>query len=139
MNNLDLGSLIPHLPPALLVVGVEGHDSDSIRVLGRIPPKHPLAVEAMVPAVLAMEFAAQGGGVLLGLLRLEEDPASMPPEKGYLASFRDVHLAVATVPVDQPMTAEVTLDARLGSMALFSASVTTDGEIVAEGRFAIAG
>lgn len=138
MKNLDLDSLIPHLPPALIVTAVEGRDSGSINVLGSISPEHPLAVGASVPAVLAMEFAAQGGGVLLGLLHLEEDPASTPPAMGYLASLREVKMKVVTLPVDQPMTAEVTLESRLGSVALFSASVRMEGEIVAIGRFAIA-
>lgn len=139
MKNLDPCSLIPHLSPALIVTAIEGHDSECIRVLGRIFPEHPLAVGGTAPAILAMEFAAQAGGVLLGLLRLEKDPESTPPKKGYLASLRDVHMEVPTLPVDHSIRAEVILEGRLGSMALFSATVTREGEIVATGRFAIAG
>ena len=137
MKNLDPAVLIPHRPPTLIVTAIEGHTPQAITVHGLIPSDHPLAVGGSVPAVLAMEFAAQGAGMLLGLLRLEENFESSPPEKGYLASLRGVKMGIPTLPVDHSMSAEVILDGRLGSAALFSASVTLGGELVAAGRFAI--
>ncbi len=138
MKNLDHELLIPHRRPALLVNAIESHGPRSMRVRGQIEQDHPLAVRGSAPVVLAMEFAAQSAGVLLGLLRLNEDPEASPPDQGYLASLRDVRLQLPTLPVGRPLTAEVILESRLGSMALFSATVILDGKIVATGRFAVA-
>ncbi|RLE18729.1 MAG: hypothetical protein DRJ65_21035 [Acidobacteria bacterium] len=139
MKNLDHELLIPHKRPALLVTGIKSHGSESIIVRGQIEKDHPLAVQESAPAVLAMEFAAQAAGLLLGLLRLNENPQAAPPKIGYLASLRAVRFETPTLPVDRPLTAEVILEGRLGSMALFSAKVMVDNEIAATGRFAIAG
>ena len=139
MKNLDLELLIPHRHPALIVTAIEKHGPKSLKAIGRIDEEHPLADEGSVPSVLAIEFAAQSAGLLLGVLRQTEDPESVPPQIGYLASLRDIRLQMPLLSVNRPLTAEVTLEGRLGSMALFSATVKVEEEIAATGRFTIAG
>jgi predicted hotdog family 3-hydroxylacyl-ACP dehydratase len=138
MKNLDLELLIPHRPPALIVTGVESQGQGSLIATGQIDHHHPMAVQKSVPSILAMEFAAQSAGLLLGLLQSMGDSDTPAPTEGYLVSLQDVRLERPELSVDGSLVANVQLEGRLGSMALFSVTVWEDGETVAKGRLAVA-
>jgi predicted hotdog family 3-hydroxylacyl-ACP dehydratase len=88
MTRAELARLIPHEGAMCLLDGVEQWDGRSIRCVSRShrDAGNPLRVEGCLPAVCAIEYAAQAMAVHGGLA----GGASGRPRAGYLASLRDV-------------------------------------------------
>jgi len=121
----------------LLVTGVVEHVGRTATLAGRIPHSHPYVVEGRVPALLVVDFAAQAAGVLIGLLKAAETEDLPHPKLGFLVGLRETRLLVPEVAVDQPLEAQVRLEAQMGDLSTFSFTVTLDGEQAAEGRLSL--
>jgi predicted hotdog family 3-hydroxylacyl-ACP dehydratase len=83
-----IANMIPHAGPMCLLEGVLEWDAKSIRCASRNhrDPNHPLRAGDRLPALAAIEYAAQAMAVHGGL----SASAQSKPRAGYLASVRDV-------------------------------------------------
>ena len=127
---------LPHRTPALFVSGVLAVSDREISTKGHLPQNHPLVVEGSAPVGLAVEFAAQTAGVLIGLCARVEQNSK--PDSGYLASVKNVNFSQARLASDLTLRAEVKLDGRFGALSMVRFSVSSGGEEVAVGNLAIA-
>lgn len=92
MSRADIAGMIPHSGTMCLLDGVLEWDSDRIRCSAKShrDDQNPLRVAGRLPAVCAIEYAAQAMAVHG---RLTGDVSSQP-RTGYLASLRDVSCKV---------------------------------------------
>ena len=128
--------LLPHGPPAHLVVGIEACSAAGAVCAARVPEGHPLASSGAAPALMAIEMAAQAAGVFEALSRGaggagEEGGA---PRLGYLVGARGVRFPRAAIPVETVCTASVRLVAAAGALSSYDFEVTCAGVALATGR-----
>jgi predicted hotdog family 3-hydroxylacyl-ACP dehydratase len=95
---------------------------------------HPLLRDGRVPAVMAVEYAAQACAVHGAL----SEPATAQ-RAGVLASLVDVDLRAGGVPLGEgPIAVDATMLGRTGNGCLYGFSVAVSGSIVVEGRLVVA-
>ena len=122
----DPWQLIPHRGPMLLVERVLGLWSDGVSCEGRIPPDNPFVLSDRVPALIAIEFAAQAAAVFEALARAGADSAACP-RLGYLVSVRGARFAVHELPVGEPLVAHVCRAGSAPPLAVFDVRVEQGG------------
>lgn len=93
LNRQQLCALIPHAGDMCLLQTVESWDEDSIvcTASGHVDAAGPLRMDGRLPALCGIEYGAQAMAVHGGLL------AGGGARRGFLASVRNVQLAVATL------------------------------------------
>ncbi len=93
LNHAQLCALIPHADAMCLLHTVESWDQDSIvcTAVSHRDAASPLRLDGGVPALCGIEFGAQAMAVHGGLL------AGGSARRGFLASVRNVQLAVTTL------------------------------------------
>jgi 3-hydroxyacyl-[acyl-carrier-protein] dehydratase len=116
--------LLPHAPPARLVLGVIEATGDAIVCAAEVPPDHPLVVDGRCPAFLGIEAAAQAAAVLEALRRKDGAPG---PRIGYLVGIREARFAVPSLPAGRPF--EVTARLQGGAFPLSLYEVTAAGAV----------
>lgn len=125
----DPAQLIPHRGPMLLVARVLDRRPDGVSCEGRIPADNPFARGGRVPALVAIELAAQTAAVFEALGRRESDSAA-GPRIGYLVSVRAAHFAVQELPVGAPLVAHVRGAGSAPPLALYEVRVEQEGVLV---------
>ena len=128
-----IASLIPHQGAMCLLDRIVAWDAVSIRCLASShrDPDNPLRVSGALPAACGIEYAAQAmaaHGALVGA-------TGGAPHGGYLASLRDVALAVRRLDDlvdDLEITAE--RQAGTGSQVAYRFGVTAGGRELLGGR-----
>jgi predicted hotdog family 3-hydroxylacyl-ACP dehydratase len=127
--------LLPHRPPMLLVEEVEEATDDGVACLGRVPDDHPYAAGGVAPVVLGIEVCAQAAAVWAGLRARASDPEGAAVAEGYLTTLREVSFAEHELPAGVALRARVTLDSRMGPLAVYRARLerADDGGLVLEG------
>ena len=88
LNHAGIAGLIPHSGAMCLLGGVVSWDALRIRCTSRShrDPHNPLRADGRLPALCAIEYAAQAMAVHGGLA----GSISAPPRAGFLASVRGV-------------------------------------------------
>lgn len=88
LNRAGIAGLIPHSGTMCLLGGVVSWDASRIRCTSRShrDPHNPLRADGRLPALCAIEYAAQAMAVHGGLA----GSISAPPRAGFLASVRGV-------------------------------------------------
>lgn len=88
LTRVDIAKLIPHAGAMCLLDGVVHWDAAHIRCLSRNHrhPDNPLRSDGQLPALCAIEYAAQAMAVHGGLA----GNIGSRPRSGYLVSLRDV-------------------------------------------------
>ncbi len=134
----SIEGILPHRPPALLVTGVVKNSDRAVTCSGSIPSNHPSVTNGRAPVTMAVEFAAQASGVLLGIRDSPHGQPESSSREGYLVSLRDVEFRVGSVPANRTLGVLVELQASFGNLAMFHFNVECDGEPVAGGRLGVA-
>lgn len=135
LDRTGIECLVPQRGTMCLLDAVMAWDATRIHCTAVAPgPKHPLAREHGVPAVVAIEYAAQATAVHGALLE-----AAATPRAGMLAKLSEVHLHT-----DWLWSDGVALDVRaerLGYSAAgcrYSFEVTCGQRSIADGRLMVA-
>jgi predicted hotdog family 3-hydroxylacyl-ACP dehydratase len=116
-------SLIPHHGTARLVETIVDGSADGIVCRGSVPPGSAFASgEGRVPAVVALELAAQAAAVHRAL-----ESGAETSDRGYLVSVRGAVLHVAEIAAGVPLRADVRLAASAGPLATYDVTVTGPG------------
>lgn len=152
---------LPHAGPSRLLEAAVAVGPGQTIGHGRVPAAHAAAHDGRVPALLALELAAQaaaqvpqvqeaggdreaeadggetaGGGAGTGGGEAGADP-SHGRRLGYLVRLRDVRFARTEIEVDAPLVAHVDLAGRTGPLARFDFVVALPtGEPIAGGSLA---
>jgi predicted hotdog family 3-hydroxylacyl-ACP dehydratase len=132
LNRADIERRVPHAGAMCLLDTVTQWDATSIVGQAAAPARdHPLARDGGVPAVAAVEYAAQATAVHGSLL---DDAAA--PRAGMLAKLSDVELAPGFITGALDIRAELLSRVATGCMYSFSVH---DAEICrARGRLLVA-
>lgn len=127
-----LRDLIPHRPPMLFVERIVGVADDGATCLGRVPGACALVQGGLIPALVALEAAAQTAAVWEALRRSRASGPA-PARIGYLVSLKDVVLYRRTIPADADLIASVRLVATAAPLATYAVDVAVEGELALRG------
>jgi predicted hotdog family 3-hydroxylacyl-ACP dehydratase len=121
-----LHDLIPHRPPMLFVDRILGEADDGATCRGRVPEAFALVREGRVPALVALEVAAQTAAVWEALRRSRE-PGSWSVRTGYLVSIKDVVLHRRTIEAEVDLIASIRLEASMAELTTYAVDVSVEG------------
>jgi predicted hotdog family 3-hydroxylacyl-ACP dehydratase len=137
LDRKALERLLPHSGAMCLLDSVTQWDDSRIhcRAGSHRDPDHPLRLNGSLPALVAIEYAAQAMAVHGGV-RAPPDRSAAP---GYLVAARDVQLHAATLD-------DITTDLEISATCLvadstglvYAFAVSAGGRLVAEGRATVA-
>lgn len=136
LNREAIAARIPHQGTMCLLAGVLTWDADAIhcRATSHRDGDNPLRDDYGLPAVSAIEYAAQAMAVHGALLATPDEP----PRAGFLASVRSVEIAVErldSVATDLDIRAErITGN---DNQILYSFTVAAGGHVLVSGRAAV--
>jgi predicted hotdog family 3-hydroxylacyl-ACP dehydratase len=131
LNRAQIESCVPHAGTMCLLDAVTHWDATHIVCEAAAPtPDHPLARAGGVPAVAAVEYAAQATAIHGALL----DDAT--PRAGMLAKLSDIELAPGCI--DGALRVRAELLSRAESACMYSFSVHDARACCARGRLLVA-
>ena len=135
LNRAEIEARVPHAGAMCLLDAVQRWDAMSIDCQAAAPgPEHPLARGNDVPAVAAVEYAAQAAAVHGALL----DDAGAP-QAGLLVKLADVELPVVTLAeAGGALSVHAELVSRGASACMYRFEVRGPAACVARGRLMIA-
>jgi 3-hydroxyacyl-[acyl-carrier-protein] dehydratase len=110
--------LLPHAPPARLVLGIQEASPEGIVAVAEVPPGHPLVADGLAPALLGIEAAAQAAAVLEALQRTD----APGPRIGYLVGIREARL-LGAIPAGRPFLATARLLGGAFPLSIYEISV----------------
>jgi len=122
--------LLPHAPPARLLLGIVEASPEGITALAEIPSGHPLAGDGLAPALLGIEAAAQAAAALEALGRGQEAPG---PRIGYLVGVREARLGTVALPTGQPFRVAARLQGGAFPLSIYEIAVGEPGREVVTG------
>lgn len=128
-------TLLPHRPPMRFVTALLDQSAEHLTAEARIPPNCPLATDAVVPAVAAIEAAAQTAALWEALRRVAT-PAAGRPRVGYLVGLRDVRLHAARIPAGTAFVVSVRLEAATPPLAHYGMQIELEGKSILDGTLA---
>ena len=132
LNRAQIESRVAHAGAMCLLDSVTHWDASSIACTASEPTLgHPLARDGGVPAVAAVEYAAQATAIHGALL---EDAAA--PRAGMLATLSEVELACDCI--TGPLDIRAELLSRLASGCMYGFSVHDAHRCCARGRLLVA-
>jgi predicted hotdog family 3-hydroxylacyl-ACP dehydratase len=127
--------LLPHRPPMCFVTSILSETPDGLTCAGRIPAGFPLVYSNSVPALVALEVAAQAAAAWEGLLRWRER-GEAAPRIGYLVALRAVTFFTERFPADRVLSANVHLEATAASLNHYRVDVSLDDISIVQGTVA---
>jgi predicted hotdog family 3-hydroxylacyl-ACP dehydratase len=135
--SVDIAALVPQGGAMVLLDAVESWDSGAIvcRARSHLDPENPLRRDGMLPAVAGIEYGLQAAALHGGLC------AGAAPRPGFLASLRDVRLAIARLddPAFGALRVSAVLHLREDAGQIYSFEVrAAHGPILLTGRAVIA-
>ena len=132
LNRAQIMRRVPHAGAMCLLDAVTHWDAAHIVCRASAPtPDHPLARDRVVPAVAAVEYAAQAAAVHGSLL-----DATDTPREGMLAKVSDLELATGAL--SGALTIRAELESRVASGCLYGFSVHDGDACCARGRLLVA-
>jgi predicted hotdog family 3-hydroxylacyl-ACP dehydratase len=135
LSRSQIEARIPHAGAMCLLDSVEHWDATTIVCRAAAPgAAHPLARASQVPAVAAVEYAAQAAAVHGSLLDETESPRD-----GMLAKLNDVELSASGMDgAGGPLTIRAELLGRVVSGCMYRFDVSDRCACVAQGRLLVA-
>ena len=135
LNRAQIEHRVPHAGAMCLLDSVQQWDAATIVCRAAAPTAaHPLAGAHGVPALAAVEYAAQAAAVHGSLL-----DSSDSPRQGMLAKLSDVELCTATLePVGGALMIRAEMLSRVATGCMYSFEVSDQRACVARGRFLVA-
>jgi predicted hotdog family 3-hydroxylacyl-ACP dehydratase len=135
LNREQIQRRVPHSEAMCLLDSVQHWDATTIDCRAAAPTtEHPLARASVVPAIAALEYAAQAAAVHGSLL-----DASATPRAGLLAKLSDVELAPqAALRPAEALSIHAELLVRAAAGCLYSFEVSQGRGLVARGRLMVA-
>jgi 3-hydroxymyristoyl/3-hydroxydecanoyl-(acyl carrier protein) dehydratase len=127
--------LLPHRPPMRLVTGIDLELAEGLQSTARISADTGLARAGRVPAVIALEAAAQTAAAWEGLRRSRE-PGGAGARVGYLVAIREVTFFTADIPVEMPLHATIELDGLALPLTHYAVEVALGDALVLTGKIA---
>ncbi len=111
---IEIARLVPHAGAMVLLERVDQWDAQGVacRTRSHLDPANPLRRDGRLAAVCGVEYGLQAAALHGALLA---DGAR--PQPGYVASLRDVRLAVDRL--DDPVFRELVVEARLHAQEAF--------------------
>lgn len=128
-------ALLPHQPPMRFVTTLLDESELHLTAEAAIPRACPLAAGPTVPAVVAIEAAAQTAALWEAMRRTREQPASRP-RLGYLVGLRDVTFHVPRMVSGSPFVVSVRFEAATPPLAHYAMQVEIEGKPVLDGTLA---
>ena len=132
-----LSQLLPHSGEMCLLHEVAEWDEERILCLAtsHVDPANPLCFEGQLPALCAVEYAAQAMAVHGGLIAQEQ---RVKPKIGFLGSVRDVCLRVERLD-DLPVPLEIRAVKQLADEhhCLYEFQISAGGRELVSGRAAV--
>lgn len=113
-----VADLLPHAPPARLILGTLEVSPEGIVAVAEVPPGHPLAENGLAPALLGIEAAAQAAAVLEALQRMD----GPGPRIGYLVGIREARL-LGSFPAGWPFRATARLQGGAFPLSIYEIAV----------------
>lgn len=134
LTRSQIESRIPHSGAMCLLDSVQCWDATTIVCEAAAPTaEHPLARAQVVPAIAAVEYAAQAAAVHGSLV-----DNTGAPRDGMLAKLSDVELPVAALDAaGGALTVRATLLSRVASGCLYRFEVSDRRACVARGRLMV--
>jgi predicted hotdog family 3-hydroxylacyl-ACP dehydratase len=132
-----LERLLPHRGSMCLLDSVASWDADRIdcRASGHRAAENPLRMDGRLPAVVAIEYAAQAMAVHGGL-RAPPDQAAAP---GYLVAVRNARLHAATLDdIATELEVSATCVVADATGLVYAFAVKAGDRLIAEGRATVA-
>lgn len=135
LNRAQIESRVPHAGAMCLLDSVQHWDAERIVCQAAAPTaNHPLARAQSVPALAAIEYAAQAAAVHGSLL-----DATDSPREGMLAKLSDVELCCATLDeAGGALTVRAEMLSRVANGCMYSFEVCDQRACVARGRLLVA-
>lgn len=135
-----VAAVLPHTGPSRLLDSVVVLGPGQVAGHGRVPAAHAAARAGRVPALLAIELAAQAAAHVPQARHAEDEAGregDREPRLGYLVRLREVRFARAEIEVEAPLVAHLDLAGRTGPLARFDFVVALPGgEPIAAGSLA---
>ena len=135
LDRVGIERRVPHAGTMCLLDAVMQWDATSITCIACAPgATHPLARDGTVPAVAAVEYAAQATAVHGALLDTQ-----VAPRAGMLAKLSEVELHTLCIPADRgPLNVRAELLNRGASGCLYAFEVAGNRQRIASGRLLVA-
>jgi len=135
LNRAQIESRVPHAGSMCLLDSVQQWDATSIVCQALAPTvAHPLARAQTVPAIAAVEYAAQAAAVHGSLLDATESP-----REGMLAKLSEVELCATTLDAaGGALTVRAELLSRVATGCMYSFEVCDQRACVVRGRLMVA-
>jgi predicted hotdog family 3-hydroxylacyl-ACP dehydratase len=134
LDREQLSALIPHAGEMCLLDAVVAHSEHGIECTTRrhVDPAHPLRRDGRLSALHLVEHAAQAMAAH-GALR------AGGVQRGMLAALRDIRLHVERIDtIDAELSIHATRRLAQAGGSLYDFSVRSNGQLLCEGRIAIA-
>jgi predicted hotdog family 3-hydroxylacyl-ACP dehydratase len=128
----DLDALLPHRPPMRWLRNIVDESEEGIVCTASIPRACALAATGNVPAVAAVEAAAQGAALWEALHRSRAS-GKMVPRMGYLVSMRDVEWFEPGIEAETSFIVSATLTASIGTLTQYAIRATHRGSTLLRG------
>ncbi len=128
----DFDALLPHRPPMRWLRTVVEENVGGIVCTAAIPRACALAANGMVPALAAVEAAAQGAALWEALQRSRVAGDAIP-RIGYLVSMRDVEWFGPGIEADASFVVTATLTASIGTLNQFAVRAAQRGSTILRG------
>lgn len=135
VDHPSLEILLPHRPPMRFVTAIIDQSEEHLTTEARIPAACPLAAAAGVPAVAAIEAAAQTAALWEALRRVAM-PTSSRPRVGYLVGLREVHFHAVRIPAITSFVVSVRLEASTPPLTHYAMQVELEGKPILDGTLA---
>jgi 3-hydroxyacyl-[acyl-carrier-protein] dehydratase len=128
----DFDALLPHRPPMRWLRNIVEESDTGIVCTARIPRAWVLAAPGNVPAVAAVEAAAQGAAIWEALHRSRVS-GETAPRMGYLVSMRDIEWFEPGIEAETNFIVSATLTASIGMLTQYAIRATHRGSTLLRG------
>lgn len=128
----DIADLVPHTRVARLLTRVVSSSPLSIEAVGEIPRDHPLAIDDLAPAFLAVELGAQAAAAMQTLASRTTSTDDADPQPGRLVRIRDARFARESLPVSTPIAIAAERVGLAPPLAIYKLRATINGAVVVE-------
>jgi 3-hydroxymyristoyl/3-hydroxydecanoyl-(acyl carrier protein) dehydratase len=123
-------ALLPHAPPARFLRSILSASAEEIVAVAEFPRRHPLSEERRLPAVFAIEAAAQAAAVLEALSRREE---ASGPRIGYLVGVRAARFGVLDLAPGQRLRVTARRTGSAAALSIYEIGVGPPGREIVTG------
>jgi len=117
----DVGRLLPHRPPMLMLTAILAQDKDSVHCTSVIEARNPLLRNGLFPVTGGIELLAQAAGTLLGA-RASGDSA----RPGAIVQVKSFRVEQVDIPMDAELHIHARYQAGTAEAALFEGEITLD-------------